>query len=187
MNKEIVSSRITKFKFLQLYVSVAILKGKQTVIDKDQLEEKLFEVYKEAKYRFLFEDITISESTESKRVNLSDAFSQALTWGLLNLNEDGRYIVAIAEKEARRILTIFNGNDAIAMNEIVEKVNPSRFNTYPEYRIKSMEDYIVYLKNFAKNDPEEAKRLANEALLRTGVIDEDGSLRGAQLEKTQGN
>ena len=183
MNKEKVLPRITEFKFLQLYVAVALLKGKGIVIDKVQLEEKLLDIYNDKKYSFLFKDIAISENQDSKRVDLSSSFAQALVWGLLDLNDDGRYIVAIAEKEARRILTIFNGNDAMMMDEIVEKIIPRRFGTYPEYRIKSMQDYTTYLKNLSVNDPEEAKRLANEALLRTGVINEDGSMRSPQLEK----
>ena len=184
MNKEIVSPRITEFKFLLLYVATTLFQGDERIINKDQLEAKLLNVYDDERYKFLFEDICISGSIESKRVNLGDAFQKACVCNLLIINSDGRYIIGLTEKEAAKILATYNGYETIMMAKLIETIYPTlRYNRGIEHLNESMRDYITYLKNLSVNDPEEAKRLANEALLRTGVINEDGSMRSPQLEK----
>lgn len=43
--------------------------------------------------------------------------------------------------------------------------------------IAGMEEYIQDLKNLGKSDPEEARRQAKESLIRSGILNEDGSLK----------
>ncbi len=181
MNKEIVSPKITEFKFLLLYVATTLFQGDERIINKDQLETKLLNVYDDERYKFLFEDICISGSIESKRVNLGDAFQKARVCNLLIINSDGRYIIGLTKKEAAKILATYNGYETIMMAKLIETIYPTlRYNRGIEHLNESMRDYITYFNEISKNNPEEAKRIAQEALVRIGVISEN---EGPKLEK----
>lgn len=47
---------------------------------------------------------------------------------------------------------------------------------FHEY-IKGMDDYIDKLNRLSEENPEEAKRIARESLIRTGILDEEGNLK----------
>lgn len=44
-----------------------------------------------------------------------------------------------------------------------------------EIFMRKASEYIEYPENLKKTDPEEAKRISREALIRSGVLNEDGS------------
>ena len=160
----------SKYSVLSLYVAVTLLRRAATIINKNQLENEL---NNDEEFRFLFNDFS-NDNLESKKVDLSAAFTALSIGGLLIPNDDGRYIIGITENEAQSIVSAFNGYEVITMINLVEKINPKKYDRNPVVAINSMKDYLTYIKELEKNKPEEAKRLAEETIKRTEVIAEEG-------------
>ena len=67
------------------------------------------------------------------------------------------------------------------LKNLLTKLNK---NETEEKKIK-MEDYLENFKKFAKTNPEEAKKVALEVLIATGVLNEDGSSKEQIVTSSQ--
>ena len=51
------------------------------------------------------------------------------------------------------------------------------YKTRNELLLEQMKKYRLYLERLSKENPELAKKIAKEDLIRTGIIDENGNLK----------
>ena len=51
------------------------------------------------------------------------------------------------------------------------------YKTRNELLLEQMKEYRIYLESLSKENPELAKKVAKEDLIRTGIIDEYGNLK----------
>ena len=177
MNKTVKKPNISNYRFLELLVSTMVLEKGETVINKNQLQKDLLKVYDDKDLHFLFEDICKRESFDNSYVDLNEAFLDAQTWGLLTKIQDNskdiKYIINLSGQDAHNMISHFNGNEMYAIMKLINKIYAK---TGYETLLESQSNYLLYLKHLAAQNPEEAKRLAKESLIRTGIIDESGNL-----------
>lgn len=171
-------ARMSEYRFLELFVSTMVIEKKGMIIEKSKLERNLLKVYDNEDLHFLFEDICKKGSFDNSYVDLSEAFQTAQTFGLLTVihdtSKDIKYVINVSEKDAHGIASNFNGNEMLAMIELIKQINTK---TDYETLVESQTNYLLYLKKLAEDNPEEAKKIATESLIRSGIIDTNGKLK----------
>ena len=177
MDKTEKKPKISDYKFLELFVSTMMVEKRGMVISKTKLQQDLVRVYDNEELHFLFEDVCKKESIDRSYVDLNEAFLNAQALGLLTMvhdaDKDIKYIINLSEKDAHDLISQFNGNEMYAMISLINQLNTK---TGYEALLESQANYLLYLKHLAKNNPEEAKKIATESLMSAGIIDESGNL-----------
>lgn len=177
MKKEYARPEFSEYDFLELLTAITLIDGHGYVINKSELEKKLVNYYDNEKYHFLFEDVIIKEDDDNKHLDLGWAFFVALVAGLLVLIRDNskeqKYVIKITEKDAYDILSRCKGNETIIMSQLLKEMNKK-----PDHHklLEHMNEHMEYLKLMAKENPEEAKKMATESLKDAGILDENGNI-----------
>ena len=116
---------ISEYEFLRLLSSTMVMQKQDIIINKSDLEKKLYYFYDNPKFHFLFEDICRKKSIDNNYVDLTVAFQSAYTFGLLILIrgfKDIRYIINLTQGEAVQINSEFDYNKVIAMNKLCDEL-----------------------------------------------------------------
>ena len=123
--------KISEYNFLRLLSSTMIMKKQDVIIEKYDFEKKLYDLYDNPDFHFLFEDVCKKEGIDNNYVDLNIAFQSALTFGLLILIQDSgdvRFIINITEEEAVKISSEFDSNEVITMNKLCDELNDVKTN-----------------------------------------------------------
>lgn len=144
MDKTIAKVNFTEYEFLELFV--AVLKDTLCVpiIDRVAAEEVLLLLSQKEDYKVLFEDITIIDQIDNKRVDLHESFLKATIYNLLSKFQDSttsRYVINLIGDDARtNVVNKYDSNIVEPMTRLVQEF-------YPMYlaRINNPEDYKFYL------------------------------------------
>lgn len=126
MEKTILKSKISEYNFLKLFISTMVIQNQGIIINKYELECKLFDFYDDPNFHFLFEDICKKIGIDTKSINLDYAFQSALTFGLLSLVKDFgsvRFIINISKEDAKKINSEFSTYEKIAMKELCNRLS----------------------------------------------------------------
>ena len=117
--------KISEYNFLKLLSSTMITQKQEVIINKYDLEKKLYYFYDNPDFNFLFEDVCKRENIDNNYVDLNVAFQIAYTFGLLILIQgsgDVRAIINLTEEEALRINSEFDSNEIIAMKKLYDEL-----------------------------------------------------------------
>lgn len=177
MDKTKKKTKISAYKFLKLFVSTMVVEKRGMVISQTKLQQDLVKVYDNEEFHFLFEDVCKKESIDRSYVDLNETFLDAKVLGLLTMvhdaDKDIKYRINLSEKDAHDLISQFNGNEMYAMISLINQLNTK---TGYEALLESQANYLLHLKHLAKNNPEEAKKIAIESLMSAGIIDKSGNL-----------
>ena len=117
--------KISEYNFLRLLSSTMIIQKQGVIINKYDLEKKLYYFYNNPYFNFLFEDVCKRENIDNNYVDLNVAFQTAYTFGLLILIQDSgdvRAIINLTEEEAMKINSEFDSNEIIAMKKLCDEL-----------------------------------------------------------------
>ena len=101
---------VTQYGLLSLITASMYMQNTNFIIGRNDLEHRLYNYYKDDKYKVLFEDVVARKYIDDlPYVDLSEAFINALAWGLLLMIQDAspetRYIINIPnDQEAHELL-----------------------------------------------------------------------------------
>lgn len=125
MKTNIQNKKISEYDFLRLLSSTMVMQKQGVIINKYDLMQKLCYFYDNPSFCFLFEDICKRENIDDSYVDLNNAFESAYTFGLLILIRDSgdvRFIIGLTEEEAIKIISEFNSQEVIAMNNLCNQL-----------------------------------------------------------------
>ena len=117
--------KISEYNFLRLLSSTMIIQKQGVIINKYDLEKKLYYFYDNPYFNFLFEDVCKRENIDNNYVDLNVAFQTAYTFCLLILIQDSgdvRAIINLTEEEAMKINSEFDSNEIIAMKKLCDEL-----------------------------------------------------------------
>ena len=107
---------VTQYGLLSLITATMYIENTQFIIKRNELERNLYKYYQDEKYKILFQDVIARKYIDDlPYVDLSEAFINALAWGLLSMiqdfSPDTRYIINIpSDQEAEKLLNIYPEN-----------------------------------------------------------------------------
>lgn len=114
---------INELNFLRLFCATVINKNYDFYIKKIDVENKLYKYYEDDNYKKLFIDINKKDSIDYKYVDLNDAFSKSISFGMLSLLDDNykelNFKINYTKKDALGILKTFNEDDVLLMDLLV--------------------------------------------------------------------
>ncbi|MBQ4262910.1 MAG: hypothetical protein IJB83_01530 [Bacilli bacterium] len=117
--------KISEYDFLRLLSSTMVMQKQGVIINKYDLMQKLCYFYDNPNFHFLFEDVCKRENIDSNYLDLNSAFQTAYAFGLLILIRDSgdvRFIIGLTEEEAIKIISEFNSQEVIAMNNLCNQL-----------------------------------------------------------------
>ena len=124
---------VTQYGLLSLVTASMYLNNTKFIIRRNELEKNLYKYYKDDKYKILFEDVIARKYIDDLPfVDLSEAFINALAWGLLVIIQDGsadtKYIINIPnDEEAENLLMNYPENIRnLATSMIKDMEGPER-------------------------------------------------------------
>ncbi len=110
--------RFDEENFLDLFVATSVINDKNPVINRKEMEKKLYNYTNELEYAFLFNNIDIDPS--EKVVYLEEAFSYGASFGLVNYIDEKQedVIINITEAEAKQNIKKYDKYQIKAMDNI---------------------------------------------------------------------
>ena len=119
---------LSEYKFLELFLITYIQKGNNPIIEKNDIETKLLKYKDNPEYSFLFSDIALKKDnlTETRKVNLSEAFLNGIAWGLLMVIQNGaintKYIINVSQDEISKFLENYGEEEKEAMSKMTDEL-----------------------------------------------------------------
>ena len=130
-------NQMDDYAFLKLLLALMITNNYGNLINKDKLEQKLYELASEVKYSFMFQDIIFRYIAGVNYADLSNAFLKAYTHGLIavtdNKTEELKCLIKLNREDANNILLKHTRKEIDAMNEIVLQIKEEQENLYKPY------------------------------------------------------
>lgn len=115
---------IKEYNFLRLFCSTTIKGSYNFVIDRNDLQYGLYDLYDKEEYKLLFEDIVISNETDNKYIDLSSGFLTGFAYGLLTMVKTGgssKFLINMNEETALKELDKYTEEEKVAASSLVRE------------------------------------------------------------------
>lgn len=120
------NKQILEYNFLRLLCATIIKGSNKPIINRNELQEKLYNYYDLEDYKILFNDLIKVDKIDTKYIDLSGAFLSAYAYGLLTMNHDGskdvNYIINMEDKDALKELDKYTEEEKIASINLVNEL-----------------------------------------------------------------
>ena len=118
------SKPMLEYDFFKLFLATIKLNDYNPVLKRNELQEKLFELYDLEEFKTLFYDVVKKETIDSKHIDLSDAFLYA--YGMIYMIHDSsdevKYLVSIDDKQALKALSQYTEEEKTSMIKLLDKL-----------------------------------------------------------------
>lgn len=120
------SKPMLEYDFFKLFLATIKLNDYNPVLKRNELQEKLFELYDLEEFKTLFYDVVKKETIDSKHIDLSDAFLYAYAYGMIYMIHDSsdevKYLVSIDDKQALKALSQYTEEEKTSMIKLLDKL-----------------------------------------------------------------
>lgn len=120
------NKQILEYDFLRLLCATIIKGSNKPFINRNELQEKLYNYYDLEDYKVLFNDLIKVDEENKKYIDLSGAFLSAYAYGLLTMIHDGskdvNYIINMEDKDALKELDKYTEEEKIASINLVNEL-----------------------------------------------------------------
>lgn len=126
------SKPMLEYDFFKLFLATIKLNDYNPVLKRNELQEKLFELYDLEEFKTLFYDVVKKETIDSKHIDLSDAFLYAYAYGMIYMIHDSsdevKYLVNIDDKQALKALSQYTEEEKTSMIKLLDKLEEKEKN-----------------------------------------------------------
>ena len=126
MENKIYSLPLSEFGFVKLWSSLTIEYNDNNVIDRQELEKKLFDYYTDDKYFTLFNDITfINTNDHDGCADLYHGFTMSCILGIISekdQNNPTKYSINLDLDTANQIISSYEQDIIIPMINLYEEI-----------------------------------------------------------------
>lgn len=120
------NKQILEYNFLRLLCATIIKESNKPIINRNELQEKLYNYYDLEDYKILFHNLDKIDEENNKYIDLSGAFLSAYAYGLLTMIHDEskavKYIINMEDKDALKELDKYTEEEKIASINLVNEL-----------------------------------------------------------------
>lgn len=116
------SKPIHENSFFKLLCATIIQSSNNPVLDKNELQKKLFNYYDLEEYKILFSNFVKEDDIENEVIDLSGAFLSGYAYGLLTMIHDGnnrKYVINIDSIDSLKELDKYTEEEKLAALNLV--------------------------------------------------------------------
>ena len=174
---------LTEFSFLRLLLASFVVNKDNHIINKNELEYKLYYFCDDPEFHFLFSNICkIYFTDEVGQVDLSSAFQAAYAFGLLNILSDVsrniNFLINLSDEEAKKIISEYPPKIRRAILKLAKILTQGTTTRKPAYTSSNDSEVIAKLLKEFYYDSSKAKEVLSKY---STLIKGDGPIRTLNL------
>lgn len=127
MNIKQTIPRMTEYNFFKLLVATKKHEGYNPIINRHELEQKLYEYHDQEEFKILLEHTDKKENLDGlKYIDLSSSFLNGYAYGMITMIHDGsrelKYMINMSYQKSEDALNKYTEEEKTAMIKLLDKI-----------------------------------------------------------------
>ncbi|MBQ9019675.1 MAG: hypothetical protein IJ097_05135 [Bacilli bacterium] len=119
--------KMSEYSFFTLLVAIKKHENYDPIINRNELEKKLYEYYNQEEFKLFFIDTEIDDTKDNnKQLNLSSSFLNAYSYGMITMIHDSEkklsYMINITYEQSEKILKNYSNQEKEKMIKLLDSL-----------------------------------------------------------------